>query len=97
MTAEKKLQGEIIEYLERSGAYVLKTKPGGGIPVGCPDIIALYKDRYIAIEVKESSTASYQPGQKYTLRKLSEGNPYVFVAFPENWEAIRSKLQAFFF
>lgn len=97
MTIEARLQGNIIRWLKSKGAYVIKTKPGPGIPTGCPDIIFLFEGVWGAIEVKSSKTAKFQPGQKPTLKRLDLWNPFVYVAYPENWPKIKAELVARFF
>lgn len=92
--SEADLQAKIIKWLKAQGVYVIKTKPGPGTPVGCPDIIGLYKDLWLAIEVKKGEDAPFQPGQQYTLDLLRKMNPWVYVANPENWETIREELFA---
>lgn len=98
---EKKLQREIIVYLKSQGCYVIKTVPGMGTPTGTPDIIALYRGTFIAIEVKSSSTAPYQPGQEAALNYLRRGmrleHRYVYRAYPENWQQIKAELDMFLF
>lgn len=86
---EKKLQTQIIKHLKGKGCYVIKTKPQPGIPVGCPDIIALYKNTWIAIEVKKARGAKYETGQEATLEFLSGLNAFVWTVYPENWENIK--------
>lgn len=56
---EAKLQSEIIKFLKSKGAYVVKTKPGGGTPVGCPDLIFLYEGAWGVVEVKRSPRAPF--------------------------------------
>lgn len=94
---EGKLQSKIITFLKSKGAYVMKTNPQPGIPVGCPDIIFMYEGAWGAIECKSSKRAKYQPGQEITLKKLKHWSPFVYVAFPENWESIKSELTKLFF
>lgn len=97
MAKESKLQSDIISWLKINKVYVIKTKPGPGTPVGCPDVIDLYKDRWIAIEVKSSEAASFQSGQKLTLQTLKSGNEFVFVVYPENWQIVKENIIANFF
>lgn len=94
---EAKLQFKIIVFLKEQGAYVIKTKPGPGTPVGCPDIIALYREKHLEIEVKADENAPFQPGQEATLFRLKSGNPYVYKVHPQNWEAVKKYLLAYFF
>lgn len=93
MTPEARLQNKIVKYLRSKGFWVMKTRPGMGTPVGAPDIIALYEGWWLAIEVKSSATAPFQPLQKKTLEKLSEWS-HVWVAYPENWGSIRAEIDS---
>ena len=94
---EKNLQSKIIKFLKEHKAYVIKTKPGPGTPVGCPDIIFLYEGAWGAIEVKASKNAKWQPGQLETGERLSEWSPFVYKAYPENWGEIKKELLSQFF
>lgn len=90
---EKKLQSEIIKWLKERGAYVIKTKPGMGTPVGCPDILFLYEGSWGAIEVKASRSAPWRVGQEATFERLRTWSTLVYKAFPENWITIKAELQ----
>lgn len=94
---EVKLQSKIISWLKDNGCYVIKTRVLPGVPVGCPDIIALYKDRWLAIEVKADDKAKFRVGQKATLSHLRNTNKFVYVAYPKNWDSIRDEIVAQFF
>lgn len=94
---ERKLQAEIIKWLKAQGAYVIKNRAGPGVPVGCPDILALWDERWLAIEVKSSARAAFGPGQQATLNLLMVFNGYVYIVYPENWINIRGKLLDSFF
>ena len=93
---ESKLQTEIVKWLKINDCYVIKTRPGAGTPVGCPDIIALCRQKWLAIEVKADEHAKFQPGQKTTLQHLKSGNTFVYVANPDNWPAIKAEIIADF-
>lgn len=67
---ERKIQAKIIKYLKSKGCYVLKTKPGPGVPVGCPDIVFLFEGFWGAIEVKADENSPFQVLQEPTLEKL---------------------------
>jgi Holliday junction resolvase len=94
---ESKLQAEIIKWLKVSGAYVIKPRPGPGVPVGCPDIIFLFQDKWGVIEVKADEKSQFQPGQESTLRSLREWSPHVFVVHPNNWRFTQGELTNTFF
>jgi Holliday junction resolvase len=94
---ESKLQSDIIKWLKGKGAYVIKTRPGPGTPVGCPDIIFMFEGAWGAIEVKGGKTAKFQQGQKLTLDRFSEWSPFIYVAYPQNWPEIKNSLTKLFF
>ena len=94
---EYRLQSEIISWLKLNKVYVIKTKPGPGTPVGCPDVVGLYQDRWLAIEVKASASSTFQPGQKFTLQQMKEANSWVYVVYPENWDFVKKELALVFF
>lgn len=94
---EKKLQTKIIKFFREHGAYVIKTSPGMGTPVGCPDVVALYRWKHAEVEVKASSKAPYRAGQKETLDRLRAGNEFVYTAHPDNWPEIEAELLEKFF
>lgn len=89
---ESKLQSDIIKYLKGKGCYVIKTKPGTGTPVGCPDIIALSGGLWIAIEVKAGPKAKYQPLQEETIFQLNSWS-WCKRVDPSNWKEIKSELE----
>lgn len=93
---EAQLQSKIISWLKDNGCYVIKTRVLPGVPVGCPDIIALYKNRWMVIEVKARPNAPFRQGQKATLSYLRNGNQFVYVAHPENWDMVRDEIVAQF-
>lgn len=90
---ESQLQTKIIKYLKSKECYVIKTKPGVGTPVGCPDIIALCGGLWLALEVKGSATAKYRPLQEDTLKKLDSWS-YAKTVYPANWPEIKADLEA---
>lgn len=92
MTAEASLQSKIIKHLEKKGAYVIKTG-GLGTPSGCPDIIGLFDGGgWVALEVKASKSAKFQPLQKVTIAKL-DGMYFSRAVYPENWDEVKAELE----
>lgn len=89
---EKKLQAEIIKWLRHNGFYVIKCQAPPA-PTGCPDIFAVYEGLWVALEVKRSKTAKYQPLQPETVKKLDDWSYCKFV-YPENWIEVREELGA---
>jgi Holliday junction resolvase len=89
---EKSIQQKLINFLKTNGCYVIKTRPGPGVPVGCPDIIALYRGFWIALEVKASEKAKLGPLQLKTSERLSKMG-YTRFVYPANYEQIISELE----
>lgn len=90
--SESKLQAEIIKYLESRGCYVIKTRPGAGVPLGCPDIIFMKEGFWGAVEVKRSPMASYQPLQEATL-DLLDGWSWAKRVDSTVWHIIKQELE----
>ncbi|MGI9028146.1 MAG: hypothetical protein ACR2FM_04910 [Candidatus Saccharimonadales bacterium] len=93
---ETPLQSKITKWLRSHDVYVLTTRVLPGVPVGCPDVIGLYENKWLAIEVKKGPKAPFRPGQKPTLQRLKKGNTFVYVANPENWDIIKDEIVAQF-
>lgn len=89
---EAKLQSKIIEWLKANDVYVIKTRVLPGVPVGCPDIIGLYADKWLVIEVKAKPNSPFRLGQQPTLQRLGKLNKFVYVANPESWPAIKNEI-----
>lgn len=102
MGVEARLQSKIVKWLRSKGCYTLVTTPGGGIPTGCPDIIALVPGGgWIAIEVKASNpyrkdgkakAGAFRPLQLETLKLLGEMY-YARSVWPDNWDEIKADLE----
>lgn len=92
MMTESKLQSNIKKYLKDKGCYVLKTRPGAGTPLGCPDIIFMLEGFWGAIEVKANSKAGYKPLQEETLEKL-DGWSWARRVDPISWPEVRAELE----
>lgn len=91
MATESYLQGKIVRHLKAKGCYVIKTTPGPGVPLGCPDIIFLKDGFWGALEVKASAKSKFQPLQKETIKLLDEMS-YCRAVWPENWPSIMLEL-----
>ena len=67
---ERDLQPEIIEYLEKMGAYVLKTHVSSFQKQGEPDITCCYLGRYIAFELKRDEKEKAKKLQEYKMKLI---------------------------
>ena len=88
---ESMFQGKLIKEIKRKypGAVVLKND--ANYIQGIPDLLVLYGDKWAALEVKKSGTASHRPNQDYYVRKLNEMSFARFV-YPENKEEVMNDL-----
>lgn len=80
---EKKLQSEIIRFLQSRGAYVLKND--ATYRQGVPDLSFWHPDLSGMIEVKAYENSPYQPLQHRTIQKLDAMGIFVCVIYRDNW------------
>lgn len=77
---EQDYQRKITKYLESKGAYVAKVIVGN--KKGIPDILACYKGKFIAVEVKTPRTINNTSKlQDYNLKKINDSGGYALVAW----------------
>lgn len=62
---------------------------------GIPDLLVLYKDKWAALEVKKSATASHRPNQDYYVAKMNAMSFSRFI-YPENKEDVLDELRESF-
>ena len=94
MGSESNFQKKVALWLRQKGCYVLTTTVSSGIPVGCPDIIALLDGGgWVALEIKKDAKSKFQPLQKITIDKL-DAMFYSKAVYPENWDEIKEELMA---
>lgn len=92
MNIEARLQSKITKYLRSKKCYVIKTRPGTGVPTGCPDIIFMIEGFWGAIEVKRSPKAKYQILQEPTLKKLDNWS-WARRVDPTTWPDVKNELE----
>lgn len=89
---ERDFQASLIKELKVAfpGCMVLKNDPS--YIQGIPDLLVLHNDKWAALEVKESATASHRPNQDYYIKTMDHMSYGAFI-FPENKEAVLNELQ----
>lgn len=89
---EKQVENKIKNYLASIGAYFEKIH-GGSIyqASGIPDILACYKGRFIAIEVKRPEGGVTSPLQKLKLKQIEDAGGVAIVA--RSVEEVRDQLE----
>ena len=95
ISLESKFQADLILELKDlfPGCIVMKNDPN--YIQGIPDLIVLWGDRWAALEVKRSSTASQQPNQEYYVNKMDHMS-YASFIYPQNKEEVLHELQQSF-
>ncbi|RLK63174.1 VRR-NUC domain-containing protein [Atopobacter sp. AH10] len=88
---EKQVENKIKNYLASIGAYFEKIHGGSVYQAsGIPDILACYKGRFIAIEVKRPNGGVTSALQKLKLKQIEEAGGIAIVA--RSVEEIQSAL-----
>ena len=93
---EKIFQSELIKELKAlfPGCIILKNDPT--YIQGIPDLLILFEDKWAALEVKKSITASHRPNQEVYVNKMGRMS-YANFIYPENKEVVLNELQETFF
>lgn len=89
MAAEKNFENRLKDYLTNIGAWYIKYWAGSKFTKeGIPDIIACYKGRFIAIEVKGKKG---KPSllQLVTLKKIRQSKGYGILLYPEDFDGFK--------
>ena len=88
---ERHFQGKLIKEIKQrlNGCIVLKTDPN--YIQGLPDLLVLHKNKWAALEVKKSKTASHRPNQDYYIKLMNEMSFARFIS-PEVKEEVLDEL-----
>lgn len=89
---ESVYQTRIIKRLKNEfpGCFIMKNDTD--LIQGVPDLIVLYGDRWVMLEVKPSRRSRHQPNQEYYI-DLLDSMSYASFVFPENEEEVFRDLQ----
>ncbi len=92
---ERDYQKKLVKKLKDifPGCYVIKND--AQLKQGIPDLLVLYNDKWVALEVKQSETASHRPNQDYNVERMNEMSYAAFI-YPENEEKIFSQMKEVF-
>lgn len=92
---ESKFQSKLIKELEKRfpGCIIMKNDPD--YIQGIPDLMILYKNKWAALECKNSANAKHRPNQDYYIGKMKEMSFASFI-FPENKEEVLNDLEQSF-
>lgn len=92
---ENKFQADLKKELRAIFPGCIVTKLDSSDIQGIPDLLVLYKDKWAALEVKKSATASHRPNQDYYVSKMNAMSFSRFI-YPENKEDVLDELRESF-
>lgn len=90
---EKKVQDKIVKAARQAGFYVMKLRPGPGIPKGMLDVLILKEGFWGVIECKAVPKSKWQPLQPETFAKFEQWS-WARVAHSENVNEICEEIKA---
>ena len=89
---ERDFQSRLIKELKQIFKGCIIMKNDSSYIQGIPDLLILYRDKWAALEVKKSKTASHRPNQEYYVELMDEMS-YASFIYPENKEEVLYELQ----
>ena len=92
---ERDYQKKLVKTLKDIFPGCIVVKNDAQLKQGIPDLLVLYKDKWVALEVKQSETASHRPNQDRYVERMNNMS-YAAVIYPENEEKIFSELKEVF-
>lgn len=92
MALERDFQAKLIKELKMIFKGCIVMKNDSSYIQGIPDLIILFEDKWAALEVKKSATASHRPNQEYYVDLMDKMSFAAFI-YPENKEEILYELQ----
>ena len=89
---ESKFQANLIKKLKKQypGCIILKNDPT--YMQGVPDLLVLYKDKWVTLECKKSANARHQPNQDYYVDQMNNMSFSRFI-YPENEQEVLDELK----
>lgn len=92
---ESAFQSKLIKTIKNIFTDCIVLKNDANYIQGIPDLLILYKDKWVALETKRSRTAKHRPNQDYYINKMNKMSFAKFI-YPENFKDILKDMQAFF-
>ena len=89
---ERDFQAGLIKELKQIFKGCIIMKNDSSYIQGIPDLLILYRDKWAALEVKKSETASHRPNQEHYVELMDEMS-YASFIYPENKEEVLYELQ----
>lgn len=92
---ERDYQKKLIKKLKATFPGCIVIKNDAQLKQGIPDLLVLFKEKWVALEVKQSSTAKHRPNQDSYVERMNEMS-YASFIYPENEDAVFKELEEVF-
>ena len=89
---ERDFQSKLIKEIKEKFPGCLIMKNDSGYIQGIPDLTVLYGDKWAALEVKRTATASHRPNQEYYVGLMDEMSFARFIC-PENKQEVLHEME----
>ena len=92
---ERDYQKKLVKKLKDIFPGCIVLKNDAQLKQGVPDLLVLYKNKWVALEVKQSASAGHRPNQDLRVERMNEMS-YASFIFPENEDQVFSELMEVF-
>jgi Holliday junction resolvase len=92
---ERDYQKKLVKKLKEKFPGCIVMKNDAQLKQGIPDLLILYKDKWVALEVKNSEKAHHQPNQDIYVANMNNMSYAAFI-FPENEAEVLAKVEEVF-
>ena len=92
---ERDYQKKLVKKLKEKFPGCIILKNDAQLKQGIPDLLILFKDKWVALEVKNSDKANHRPNQDYNVDRMNEMS-YASFIFPENEAEVFKDLEEVF-
>ena len=92
---ERDYQKKLVKKLKEMFPGCIVMKNDAQLKQGIPDLLILYKDKWVALEVKNSEKAHHQPNQDIYVANMNNMSYAAFI-FPENEAEVLAKVEEVF-
>lgn len=89
---ENRFQANLIKKIKNLYPDCIIMKNDSAYIQGIPDLLVLYKDKWVSLECKKSANARHQPNQDYYVKKMN-GMSFSRFIFPENEKEVLDELK----
>lgn len=92
---ERDYQKYLVKKLKVTFQGCIVIKNDAQLKQGIPDLLVLFKDKWVALEVKNSKSAHHQPNQDYYVERMNKMSYASFIC-PETEEQVFKELEEVF-